>query len=98
MTWINTPIIDFIPCHIIKLLFLHKARAILRRRLLRILDGRLEGVALSSDGSSITLDDRDAGQVTVPLVAIERARTVFVWGAESPTPKRHKAAQQAKKG
>lgn len=59
---------------------------------------RLEGVALSSDGSSITLDDRDLGQVTVPLAAIERARTVFVWGAETPIPKRQKAAQQAKKG
>jgi ribosome maturation factor RimP len=53
---------------------------------------RLEGRVLRSDATSVTLQDEQHGEVTVPLQSIERARTVFAWGAEAkPTPSRGNA-------
>ena len=45
---------------------------------------RLEGTLLDVTDSSLTLDEEKLGNVTVPLDAIERARTVFAWGATKP--------------
>jgi ribosome maturation factor RimP len=45
---------------------------------------RLEGTLTDVTDSSLTLDEQELGSVTVPLDAIERARTVFVWGATKP--------------
>jgi ribosome maturation factor RimP len=60
---------------------------------------RLEGTLVSVDGSSLTIDDNDLGAVTVALDAIERARTVFAWGATKPaTSKGTKASSTSKKG
>jgi ribosome maturation factor RimP len=53
---------------------------------------RLEGVVVAVDDSNVTLDDAEHGQVSVALNSIERARTVFKWGAEAkPTPSRGKS-------
>ena len=54
---------------------------------------RLEGTVLSVDDTTVTLDDAEHGVVTVPIDSIERARTVFKWGAEAkPTPSRGKSS------
>ena len=45
---------------------------------------RLEGTLTDVTDSSLTLDEQELGPVTVALDAIERARTVFVWGATKP--------------
>ena len=44
---------------------------------------RLEGTVLEVDDHSVTLDDQELGRVVVPLDNVERARTVFKWGAEA---------------
>ncbi len=50
---------------------------------------RLEGTVLAADETTVTLRDAEHGEVTVALASIERARTVFVWGAQAkPTPSR----------
>jgi ribosome maturation factor RimP len=60
---------------------------------------RLEGTLLAADESSLTIDDNDIGTVTVVLDKIERARTVFAWGATKPaTSKGTKASSTSKKG
>jgi ribosome maturation factor RimP len=60
---------------------------------------RLEGVVLSTDDQSVTLEDADAGVVTVAFDAVERARTVFKWGSEAkPSPSRGKNVTTSKKG
>jgi ribosome maturation factor RimP len=60
---------------------------------------RLEGTLVSADETSLTIDDNDLGTVTVALDAIERARTVFAWGATKPaTTKGTKASSTSKKG
>jgi len=52
---------------------------------------RLEGTVLAANEDSVTLRDAQHGEVTVPLASIERARTVFEWGAPAkPTPSRGK--------
>ena len=52
---------------------------------------RLEGTVVAADETSVTLHDEEHGNVVVPLDAIERARTVFKWGAEAkPSPSRAK--------
>jgi ribosome maturation factor RimP len=52
---------------------------------------RLEGTVLASDENTVTLRDAQNGDVTVALASIERARTVFEWGAQAkPTPSRGK--------
>jgi ribosome maturation factor RimP len=60
---------------------------------------RLEGTLTSVDETTLTLDDNELGAVTVALDAIERARTVFAWGATKPaTSKGTKASSTSKKG
>jgi ribosome maturation factor RimP len=50
---------------------------------------RLEGTLVAVDESTLTLSDASAGEVRVPIVAVERARTVFQWGGEAkPSPSR----------
>ena len=57
---------------------------------------RLEGILTDASGNSVTIDDAEAGPVTIELENIERARTVFHWGAEAkPSPS--KAASTTKK-
>jgi ribosome maturation factor RimP len=41
---------------------------------------RLEGTLIDAGQLSITIDDNELGALTIALDAIERARTVFVWG------------------
>jgi ribosome maturation factor RimP len=53
---------------------------------------RLEGTVIAVDVTSVTLEDAEHGHVTVALDSIERARTVFKWGAQAkPTPSRGKS-------
>jgi ribosome maturation factor RimP len=60
---------------------------------------RLEGTLTSMGDSSLTIDDNDLGAVTVAFDAIERARTVFAWGATKPaTSKGTKASSTSRKG
>jgi ribosome maturation factor RimP len=61
---------------------------------------RLEGAVVAADETSVTLEDTEHGRVVVPLEKIERARTVFKWGAEAkPSPSRAKSvASSTKKG
>jgi ribosome maturation factor RimP len=53
---------------------------------------RLEGTLKSVTDSSLTLDEEKLGEITVALDKIERARTVFAWGATKP----EKAAPRTK--
>jgi ribosome maturation factor RimP len=55
---------------------------------------RLEGTVTAVDGESITLNDTEVGSVRVLFSQIERARTVFAWGATSPS----KSSVSSKKG
>ncbi|HEY7931864.1 MAG TPA: ribosome maturation factor RimP [Acidimicrobiales bacterium] len=59
---------------------------------------RLEGVLVAADETSVTIDDAEAGRVVVALDALERARTVFHWGASAPVAKRTKSHSTSKKG
>ncbi|MGB8196390.1 MAG: ribosome maturation factor RimP [Acidimicrobiales bacterium] len=61
---------------------------------------RLEGTVVAADETSVTLDDGEHGRIVVPIDAIERARTVFKWGAEAkPSPSRAKSdASSTRKG
>ncbi len=61
---------------------------------------RLEGTVLAADEGSVTIDDAEHGRVVVAIGDIERARTVFKWGAEAkPSPSRAKsAASSTRKG
>jgi len=60
---------------------------------------RLEGTLLSANDTSLTLRDVENGEVTVLLANIERARTVFVWGASAkPTPSRGHAGTTTSRG
>ena len=62
---------------------------------------RLEGTVTAVDETSVTLEDAEQGSVRVEFDAIERARTVFKWGAEAkPTPSRGnpKSSSTSKKG
>ena len=60
---------------------------------------RLEGTLLAANETSLTIDDNDLGSLSVNLDAIERARTVFAWGATKPvTSKGAKASSTSKKG
>ena len=53
---------------------------------------RLEGTVVAADQTSVTLEDAEHGRVVVPIDAIDRARTVFKWGAEAkPSPSRAKS-------
>ena len=58
---------------------------------------RLEGVVVASDDATVTLEDHERGPVVVELAHVERARTVFVWGAEAkPSPSRGRSASSSK--
>ncbi len=60
---------------------------------------RLEGTLLGANETSLTIDDNDLGSLSVNLDRIERARTVFAWGATKPvTSKGAKASSTSKKG
>ena len=62
---------------------------------------RLEGVVRSVDERAVTIDDGQIGPVSVPFANVERARTVFKWGAEAkPSPSRGPATTStaSKKG
>ncbi|HVA70914.1 MAG TPA: ribosome maturation factor RimP [Acidimicrobiales bacterium] len=60
---------------------------------------RLEGTLVSADDQSVTINENELGPVTVAFAAIERARTVFEWGATKPlASKGAKAASTSKKG
>jgi ribosome maturation factor RimP len=61
---------------------------------------RLEGTVLEADDSSVTLNDEEQGRVVVQLSNVERARTVFKWGAQAkPSPSRAtKSPSTSKKG
>jgi ribosome maturation factor RimP len=56
---------------------------------------RLEGVVVTADDTSVTIADAGAGSVVVALGAVERARTVFAWGASAPDAKRTKKVKGA---
>ena len=54
---------------------------------------RLEGVLRAADEHGVLVDDAEAGEVRIAFDDIERARTVFVWGASAkPTPSRAPAS------
>jgi ribosome maturation factor RimP len=58
---------------------------------------RLEGVVTGANDTTVTLDDHERGSVVVELAHVERARTVFVWGAEAkPSPSRGRSATSSK--
>ena len=62
---------------------------------------RLEGPVVAVDDTSVSVEDAEHGTVRVAFEAIERARTVFVWGAQAkPTPSRGtvKSPLTSKKG
>jgi ribosome maturation factor RimP len=61
---------------------------------------RLEGTVLEADDNSVTLNDEEQGRVVVLISNVERARTVFKWGAEAkPSPSRaKKSPSTSKKG
>ena len=62
---------------------------------------RLEGTVVGADETTVTLDDAEHGRVVIALASVERARTVFKWGAEAkPSPSRAKSKSSAtsKKG
>ena len=61
---------------------------------------RLEGTVVSADETTVTIEDAEHGRVVVPIESIERARTVFKWGAEAkPSPSRAKSdASTTRKG
>jgi hypothetical protein len=48
----------------------------------------------------VTIDDQEHGRVVVAIANVERARTVFKWGAEAkPSPSRaSKSPSTSKKG
>ncbi len=58
---------------------------------------RLEGTVLDADETTVTLQDESLGRVVVVQANVERARTVFKWGAEAkPSPSRGKATSGRK--
>lgn len=60
---------------------------------------RLEGTVVDATDTTVSLDDRDAGVVVINLDAIERARTVFEWGATKPVSNKNvKTSSTSKKG
>ena len=59
---------------------------------------RLEGPVLAVSDDTVTLEDASAGRVEVRLDSLERARTVFQWGAEAkPSPSRGKSSTTSSK-
>ena len=59
---------------------------------------RLEGTVVAADDTTVTLNDAEHGTVRVAITAVDRARTVFKWGAEAkPTPSRGKSTSSSSK-
>ena len=59
---------------------------------------RLEGRVTATTATTVTLDEKELGEVTVSLDAVERARTVFVWGATpKPSPSKGRPTSERKK-
>jgi ribosome maturation factor RimP len=59
---------------------------------------RLEGTLLEADATTLTLEDRELGALVINLDAIERARTVFEWGATKPPSSKGAKTTSGKKG
>ena len=60
---------------------------------------RLEGVLTAATDTTVTIDDASLGPVEVAISALERARTVFQWGATAkPSPSRGSSTTTSKKG
>jgi len=59
---------------------------------------RLEGTLTEVGEQSVTLHDHELGDVVVSFEAIERARTVFEWGATKPAPTKRAKSSTGKKG
>jgi ribosome maturation factor RimP len=60
---------------------------------------RLEGIVLDANETTVSLNDHDLGVVVINLDAIERARTVFEWGATKPVSNKNtKTSSTSKKG
>ncbi|HEV2427025.1 MAG TPA: ribosome maturation factor RimP [Acidimicrobiales bacterium] len=58
---------------------------------------RLQGAVVDADESSVTIDDAQAGVTRVVIANVERARTVFEWGA-TPKPSPSRGVAGAGKG
>jgi ribosome maturation factor RimP len=59
---------------------------------------RLEGTLLAVSDSTVTLNDKSLGDVEVSIASLERARTVFQWGAEAkPSPSKGKPSKTTSK-
>ncbi len=59
---------------------------------------RLEGPLTAVNDDTVTLVDKNAGEVQVAIGAVERARTVFQWGGEAkPSPSRGKSSTTTSK-
>lgn len=59
---------------------------------------RLEGELLAADATTLTLRDRELGEITIALDHVERARTVFEWGASAkPSPSRGAVATKGRR-
>jgi ribosome maturation factor RimP len=59
---------------------------------------RLEGVVTSATDRTVTLDEAQLGSLEIAIDRVERARTVFVWGATpKPSPSKGKTATERKK-
>ena len=82
----------------------HFARAVGEVVTLRELRGseptrRLEGELLSATKDSVTVRDGQNGEVTVSLREVERARTVFNWGAtKRPSPSKPTPTNASRRG
>jgi ribosome maturation factor RimP len=60
---------------------------------------RLEGTVVDATDTTVSLDDHEVGVVVIHLDAIERARTVFEWGATKPVSNKNaKTSSASKKG
>jgi len=59
---------------------------------------RLEGTLLAADETTLTLEDRELGVVVINQDAIERARTVFEWGAPKPASAKAAKSTTGKRG
>ncbi len=57
---------------------------------------RLEGTLVACDATSATIDDPEVGPTRVELAGVERARTVFEWGADQAATGRTRATTSKK--
>lgn len=57
---------------------------------------RLEGTLVGVEGTTLRLNDESLGEVAIDVANVERARTVFTWGSNSPSGARTQAAKKQK--